>query len=265
MSDQDLLARVCATNFGYLGLGNEVFEAHGATFIRNRQTARRHDANTVGLIRSAGANAIDALFERVETEFAGLGHRRFQVDPLTPPGVEACLVVNGYEPVEVGLLCLLLEGEPRATPRPVEIRQAVSVADWQAYRHLDELWWRESGTGYFGPYDPDLHDELLLNLRVKAPQVRSWLAVVDGEARAFLSCWPGTNGVGMVEDLFCHPDYRHRGLATALIARCVADARGRGAGPVLINADAKDTPKQMYATLGFRPLYVGRSYLKKLG
>jgi hypothetical protein len=40
------------------------------------------------------------------------------------------------------------------------------------------------------------------------------------------------------------------------------DSRPRGAGPVLIGARANDTPKQMYAALGFRPLCIQRSYVK---
>lgn len=68
----------------------------------------------------------------------------------------------------------------------------------------------------------------------------------------------------MVEDLFTHPDYRHRGIATALIARGVADARARGAGPVIIGADPTDTPMRMYAALGFRPIIVVRHYLRRL-
>jgi GNAT superfamily N-acetyltransferase len=128
------------------------------------------------------------------------------------------------------------------------------------------LWWLESGTGEdsLGPYSAEYHDEHMLNRRVKAPDVRGWFACVDGEPRAFLSSWPGENGVGVVEDLFCHPEYRHRGLATALLAHCVADARTRGAGPVIINADPKETPKHMYAALGFRPYCVSRSLWKNV-
>ena len=48
--------------------------------------------------------------------------------------------------------------------------------------------------------------------------MRNWLVSIDGVAAGFLSSWPGTNGVGMVEDLYVHPLYRHRGLATALLA-----------------------------------------------
>jgi hypothetical protein len=56
----------------------------------------------------------------------------------------------------------------------------------------------------------------------------------------------------------------HRGLATALIHPCVADARSKGAGPVVIAADPTDTPKHMYAAMGFRPVAVYSHYLKRL-
>ena len=59
--------------------------------------------------------------------------------------------------------------------------------------------------------------------------------------------------------------YRHRGVATALIAHCVDDARAHGAGPVVIVSDPTDTPKHMYAALGFRPVALKRGWLKRLG
>ena len=105
---------------------------------------------------------------------------------------------------------------------------------------------------------------MLQHRRIKSPPVRFWLAYLDGEPRAYFASWEGTEGVGQVEDLFTHPDFRHRGLATALIHHCVADARAHGAGPVVIVADPTETPKRIYAAMGFRPVAVKRSYLKKL-
>ena len=261
MTDADLIARACETIAGYAGLGNERFEAHGATFLRNRATPRRHDVNTVTLIRSRGSAEIDALLRRADLEFAGFAHRRFEVDPLTPPEFVARLrYEGGFKGTE--LLTQVLEGELNTVPGAAEIRELVSEEDWLAHLRLDELWWRESGTEYFGPYDVALHAELEQSFRAKHPAMRCWLAWQDGSARAFLSSWPGENGVGMVEDLYTEAAYRHRGLATALIARAVADARERGAGPVIITADPDDTPKRMYDALGFRPLFLHREYLK---
>jgi hypothetical protein len=40
----------------------------------------------------------------------------------------------------------------------------------------------------------------------------------------------------------------------------VADARSHGAGPIVIVADPTDTPKQIYARMGWRPIAVKREY-----
>jgi predicted GNAT family acetyltransferase len=94
--------------------------------------------------------------------------------------------------------------------------------------------------------------------------VQYWLAFVHGEPVAYFNSWAGIDGVGQVEDLFTHPDYRRRGVATALIHHCVAECRRQGAGPVVIVADPTDTPKQIYSAMGFRPIAVCTHYLKKL-
>jgi predicted N-acetyltransferase YhbS len=62
--------------------------------------------------------------------------------------------------------------------------------------------------------------------------------------------------------LFVEAAFRHRGLATALIHHCVRRCREAGAGPVVIVADPDDTPKHMYAAMGFRPVATKRDYWK---
>ena len=57
-----------------------------------------------------------------------------------------------------------------------------------------------------------------------------------------------------------HPAYRHSGLAPALLAHCDAACRSRGASAVVLNADSDDTPKAMYAALGFRSVTLKREY-----
>jgi GNAT superfamily N-acetyltransferase len=216
-------------------------------------------------VRTDQPSEIEALFTELDTTYADFGHRQVVIDALTPRAFETRLAMeDGYEVQH--FMQHVLEGDLRLPQRDVEIHEVLSDDDWEAYRALDELWWRESGESeaLFGPYDRALHDEMTLSKRLKHPPVRSWLAMHVGVSRAFLSSWPGENGVGMVEDLFCHPNYRHHGLATALLAHCVADARARGAGPVIIASSIADTPKHMYAALGFRPLYVARSWTKRL-
>lgn len=62
--------------------------------------------------------------------------------------------------------------------------------------------------------------------------------------------------------MFVQPDYQHRGIATALLTHCVDDARAHGANEVVIVASPDDTPKQMYADLGWRPVALKRQWHK---
>src|SRR5688572_27847712 len=89
MDEADLVRRACETNAGFLALGNERFEAHGGTFLRNRGVPLRLDVNGIALVRSETVAEVEALLARVEVEYAGMAHRRFSLDPLTPPAFEA--------------------------------------------------------------------------------------------------------------------------------------------------------------------------------
>lgn len=257
----DLLRRAFAVNQAWLALGNERFVAAGGTFVRNRDVPQVRDANHVAHVTAATDADVDALLARAEEEFAGLPHRAFHIDPLTPPALEARLVLEGYE--HTGALYLLLEGELRGRPRECEIRLVDGEAAWQAYLTLHREDWVESRGE-----DADMiavGEAMFRAHRSKSPPVRYWLAYEDGEAKAYLASWEGPDRIGQVEDLFTTQEARHRGLATALIHHCVADCREHGAGPVVIVADPGDTPKGMYATLGFRPLALKRGYWRDVG
>ena len=84
-------------------------------------------------------------------------------------------------------------------------------------------------------------------------------------AAGYFSSWAGTGGVGQVEDLFVSPRFRRRGIAMALLHHCIARARADGAGPVVIGADPTDTPKEIYARMGFRPVALKRAWWRGIG
>ncbi|HUI27880.1 MAG TPA: GNAT family N-acetyltransferase [Candidatus Kryptonia bacterium] len=258
MNDPEFQQRVCDTVHGYLEVGNEVFVADGATFVRNRACPRRYDANFVSHVRCETDDAIGRLFERVEREFAGFRHRRFDLDPFAPPPLMARLVLADYECSET--VQLVLTGALRVSAPEMEIRPVHDEADWATYRELVALEWSERTDRV----DPRTIDDFMVNKRGQSPEIRHWLAARDGAAVAYVSSWPGRNGIGLVEDVFTHPAHRHHGLATALIIHAVADARARGAAEIVIGARVDDTPKHMYATMGFRPLLLTRQYLKVL-
>jgi GNAT superfamily N-acetyltransferase len=256
-----LVRRAVAVDEANRSLGAEMFSACQATFVRNRSLPIIHDLNHVGNVRAADPATIDALMARVEVEFAGYRHRQFVLDADTPSELEARLVLDGYDDVESSLV-MLLEGDLRGAARQHAIRPITTDADWTAYARLKRLDWAERATRLGLGALPEVGEGLIATYRAKVPPLRYWLACVDGEPRGFFSSWEGPDGVGQVEDLFVEAAFRHRGLATALLHHTVADARRAGAGPVVIIADATDTPKAMYAAMGFRPVAVVTKYTR---
>lgn len=245
-----------------LALGNEVFEAQGATFVRNRSHPTVYDANHVTKITASSERELDALLAAVDREYSDCRHRRFDIDFRTPPSVAARLALEGYGRND--LLVMVLDGPlPERAPGR-DIRPIESEEQWEQYGELRRADWSEASQRMGWQHSAEVAESMIALSRGKQPPVRHWLAYADGRAAAYLNSWEGTEGVGQVEDLFTHPDFRRRGLATALIQHAVADCRRNGAGPVVIVADPGDTPKRMYAALGFGPLAVQSHYLKKL-
>jgi GNAT superfamily N-acetyltransferase len=256
----DPVQRALAVNQVFHALGNERLEADGAIFIRNRETPAIWDANHMTAVTASTDDQIDQLLKRAEREYAGFPHRRFDLDFTTPPQFEARLALEGYQRSDA--LVMLLEGGLTGSAKPHDIRLVTDEADWQAHVALHDLDWREYSARITGSFDEETARQMMLSRRSKSPPARLWLAYMDGEPRAYCSSWPGPAGTGLVEDVFTHPDFRRRGLATALIHHCVGEVRREGAGPVVIVADTTDTPKQMYAAMGFRPVAVVSTYRK---
>jgi GNAT superfamily N-acetyltransferase len=256
----DPSARACRTYRSYLALGHQVVEGAFGRVVREPRAPRIYDANHVQAVSAGSEEAVEAALAFVEEGLGELGHRHVLVEPATPPTFVARLALEGY--VGKPTLQMLLEGA-LAGPAPpaVDLRPAESEEDWRAFRALlreDQL--EDCARQGRPPYDEVVTDEMVLTKRAK-PGLRFWLARVDDLDAGFFSAWPGEDGVGMVEDLFTLPRFRRRGVARALLHRAVADARERGAREVLIGADPADTPKALYARLGFRPACLTWSWL----
>jgi GNAT superfamily N-acetyltransferase len=257
VQDEGLLRRAYETLQGYYELGCEVIDDPLARFVRDRDAPRIYDVNFASFVRAGTRGEIASVLDRADDFFDGLPHRVFHIDPWTPPAFEAQLLLDGFEFEDE--LQLLLEGELQVAhdPPAVDIRLVDSDEDWSVVGRLTRLDHEEqAGRGVHPLWDEDVTSQMVATKRAKAPALRFWLARAKGADCAFLSSWPGVSGVGKVEDLFTHPDLRHRGVASALIVHCVRDARERGARLVLIGALPNDTPMRMYAAMGFRPFCV---------
>jgi GNAT superfamily N-acetyltransferase len=259
----DLAARALDTNGANFRLGNEVFTLARATFVRNHQTPDIYDANHVTRIQARTPEEIDELLAATDREFESAGHRRFDVDCQTPPEFVARLLLDGgYERSDS--LISVLEGELRSEAPARDIRPMVVGADWETFWNLMLMDWNEHHERIKRPVKEEVARRMWQTKRLKQPPVQYWLACDGKRAVAYLNSWEGIGGVGQVEDLFVHPDYRKHGIATSLLHHCVAQCRARGAGPIVIAADPTDTPKNIYVRLGFHPVAWLSKYLKRL-
>jgi GNAT superfamily N-acetyltransferase len=254
---------LCETLDGYLALGNEVIDGPLVSFVRNVEAADIYDANHATRVRARSPKDIDFVLARADEVLEASRHREFLIDPATPPQLEARLALDGYQYTDE--IDLVLDGALQAPPSSpsVKLRPVVSDDDWTSLARLMRANHEEKNAqGDRAHLSEDVTRQMVLTKRLKEPMVATFLASVKREDCGYFSSWPGTNGLGKVEDLFTSPDFRHRGVATALIRCCVEDARARGAKEVTISAAVDDTPKHMYAEMGFRPVCVLRSWLR---
>jgi ribosomal protein S18 acetylase RimI-like enzyme len=260
--DEGLAARAVDVNWRHLALGHDLFETDGATFVRNIALPGIYDANFVFNIRVSRPLQIEQLLAQATAEYAHATRVTFRVDCLTPPAFEARLAFEGYEREDA--MVMLLEGPLRRATKPCDIRPIDDEAAWRDYSELTRIDWTETAPRRNrDPEDMTTPLGLASSNRLKCPPVRYALAYEDGRAIGHCSAWEGPDTIGQIEDLFVHPAYRRRGVATALIHECVASARARGARrPVVIVADPTDTPKHAYAALGWRPVAMIRQYGK---
>jgi GNAT superfamily N-acetyltransferase len=211
----------------------------------------------------------------MDETYAGMAHRQVVSDLDTPDALEARLALLGWtldtviQHVLVGPLAL--DRVRTTAPEDLELRAAATDRDWESIRALtrsDHL--EEAADEGRPPWPEALTQDMVDHRREKAPQVQAWVARIDGTDVGMFSSLPGpaesaapgeadpdlAPPVGLVEDLFVEPAWRGRGISVALIDRCVADARHRGAGPVVIGSEPTDWPKGLYARLGFTPRWV---------
>ncbi|MGZ4682828.1 MAG: GNAT family N-acetyltransferase [Acidimicrobiales bacterium] len=253
----ELRRRMEATLDRYHGLGQEPLVEPLATFTVDHDRADVWDANQIRSPRASTPDEIDQLLERVEEIYAGHGHRRLMCDLDTPDLLEARLVLDGWT-LDLTLQHLLVDDLPGSTRAAGPAIDPVrSDGDWDELRRVTRLDHLEEATkAGREPWPEELTTRVVGHKRRKAPEMQPWLASIDGEVVGMFSSMPGVDGIGLVEDLFVAPPARGRGVAQALITHATADARSRGAGPVIIGSLPDDWPRLLYARMGFRPTFL---------
>ncbi|MGH0031463.1 MAG: GNAT family N-acetyltransferase [Myxococcota bacterium] len=266
MTPDERVRSVCRTYRAQRTLGVPWEAGPLVTLVRDPARPDVWDANFGCDVKARTPAEIERVVDALDRRMAGVGVRKFFCDPLTPQPFVASLAVRGF--AREGTVQLVLDGPLRARPRPVAIRRAEGDDDWASLAALTALDMGESlaKAGHGPPGEDFLHQFVGLR-RAVSDEMQMWIAGgPDGEDAGFFASWPGVDGLGMVEWLFVRPEQRRRGVATALVAHAVDDARQRGADAVLIGASdgADAVPRRLYAELGFEPVCVTEEWSRFL-
>ena len=92
------------------------------------------------------------------------------------------------------------------------------------------------------------HPEFLILGPEGLAEGRTYVAEEDGSVVGFAS-WAEAGGSLELEDLFVDPDWRRRGIATALVGRIVDVLRARGAECLVVTANPH--AGEFYSAAGF--------------
>lgn len=215
------------------------------------------DANWVQAGPGATPDAVFAAFERDRSA----GSQVVVVDALTSPAVEAALALAGFRP-EVTVIEMVASGPiVAAHPLPAIEIEPVDDANWTTFEHLVDIDQREGKRT--GEHESAVATGLIDSMRRRRATCDYWL-LREGDAVAgygMTAICPG--GLGLIESLFTLPERRGRGLMSAFIGQAADRLRAAGCDAVFLDAHAHDTPKRLYARLGFAPVAVTRTWVRR--
>ena len=231
--------------------------ADGVTAVVTPEHPDTWDANWVAIGPDVDGPAALAAVDR------WLGRHAWQVvraDCLTDPGVEAALALAGFA-VRSTTIEMVASGAVTSPHSPPAVTlRAVNGENWGelvALVRLDHAEGRRTLSS-----NASVGAGLLDGMRRKLDGCRFWLLEVDGAAMGYGITARCPNGLGLIESLFTLPAHRGRGLMSAFIVEAARRLRDEGCAEIFLDAHADDTPKQLYARLGFAPVALNRTWVR---
>jgi ribosomal protein S18 acetylase RimI-like enzyme len=219
---------------------------HG-TVVRATRHPTYWDYNAVRVEDDADVGAGE-LVDFTDEALAGLAHRRVGFE-VVPAGerIRAEMEALGWKVTR--LVWMLHEGA--APPAAgVDVEQVA----YDVVRHLRVAWLREDFPGV------DFEDHLDHEREVALDRNAQVFAAFEQDRPVGFAQLEREDGGAEITSVFVHPDQRGRGLGTAITKAAIA-AAGE-VSDLWIVADDDDRPKELYARLGFRPVWKLLDFLR---
>jgi GNAT superfamily N-acetyltransferase len=212
---------------------------HG-TVVRASRYPSYFDYNAVCVERDAAMD-VGALESFADEALAGLAHRRLDFDlAAAAQPLRARFERNGW------LTTRLLWMRHEAAPAPAPLA-AVEEVPYEAVNDLRLIWHHEDfpdqdASGFF--------DQAREVASIRGSRV---LAMHDGGVPVAFTQLVREGAVAEITHVYVHPEHRGGGRGQAITLAAIG-AAGE-AEDLWICADDEDWPKDMYARLGFRPVW----------
>jgi GNAT superfamily N-acetyltransferase len=214
--------------------------AHG-TIVRATRYPTYHDYNLIRVEDDAPLTA-DELVEIADEALAGLAHRRIDFDVIaSAERVRDEFQARGWKTVR--LLWMRHDGTAQD-----EDDRSLEEVPYDAVADLRDAWHRED---FPQERDPRAYHEAAREVAL-ARGARVVAAVADGVPVAFAQL-ERDGDAAEVSQVFVRADRRGAGLGTAITKAAIR--LGSDARDLFIVADDEDRPKELYARLGFRPVW----------
>ncbi len=219
---------------------------HGLVYRASRYPSY-YDFNVVWVEGDPGLSAAE-LIAVADAELAGLEHRRLDfAEAAAAERVRADLEAEQFEATR---LSWMLHTEPLAPGETTEVEEV----DYDAVLDLRVAWHNpEPGSG-----------DYLANAReVAMTRAVRVIAAREGDQLVGFAQLERSDRGAEISQVYVRPAHRGSGRGTAL-TRAAIEVAG-DADDLWIVADDEDRPKQLYARLGFRPVWTSTEFVRAPG
>jgi GNAT superfamily N-acetyltransferase len=145
--------------------------------------------------------------------------------------------------------------EVQLGPNPaVTVREVANVPEADAFSAIQAL-------GYDLTPAQQALDRRLARRAIVERRYHVYLAAVDGEPAGGAYRVDAENGLTGLFGLATHPNYRGRGVGTAILRQMIEDARRNRDAPIFFTTDVGASVEDWYVRIGFTPLFLGRTFV----
>jgi ribosomal protein S18 acetylase RimI-like enzyme len=209
-----------------------------------------YDSNRAGVLQGVTDLTLGEVRNELlpALEWAGSPHEHIEFwASQEAPAVEQIRAEGAEEKHDV---VMLFEGSaPRTAAEEPEMREIVDP-DGQF------LQWYRASRDEFGErpeYTPEVVEQLFQrDIEVFVPRGMRFFAGFIGGAKVGLAALQSVAGVGYISTVVTMPEFRRRGVGSALVRRVVEEGLSTGDKLVHLLAEEDSPPQRLYERLGFR-------------